>query len=180
MPHREKPYDLIRRGEKKPTASGTLTFIGLRLADIPLQRALLSPSASGVGARFLTALGLRTIYTHASTPLSSVHILGEAGPRTSLLLLFMGVGSAAKQIYWQTATSQESFPVSAAVAVSVYNTLVNSANSLLFLALGTTSLLSRPRVPLSFFTADGDGPGDTLPLSTLLGTLLYVSGSTLR
>ncbi|GAW16592.1 hypothetical protein ANO14919_060250 [Xylariales sp. No.14919] len=200
MPDRKKHFDLIRRGEKKPTLSGTLTFVGLRLADIPLQHALLSrsPTAAGssLGVRILGSLGLRTIFTHTSTALPSSLLLpisnlaspsaaptaGRASlgwmapladlPPTSLLLLLMAAGSAAKQIYWQVALSQESFPASAAAAVSVYNTVVNSANALLFLALGTTSLLSRPLV--SFPSSSPDRL--SLPLSTVVGTLLYVVG----
>ncbi|KAI0547197.1 hypothetical protein F4679DRAFT_373774 [Xylaria curta] len=177
MSENKKPFDLIRRGEKKPTPSGTLTFIGLRLADIPLQHALLDPSASSPGVRLLTSLGFRTIYTDPSsinTLLLSSPLSWTNSP-TSLILLSMSVGSAAKQIYWQTAISQESFPAPAAAAVSVYNTVVNSANTLLFLALGTTSLLSRPSITLPFAS-----PWDTLPLSTVLGTLFYVTGITIE
>ncbi|KAI1363121.1 hypothetical protein F5Y08DRAFT_252464 [Xylaria arbuscula] len=232
-PKKKKPFDLIRRGEKKPTPSGTLTFIGLRLADIPLQYALLShPSSSsgplsGLGARILTSVGLRTIYTHTRTtslpssslllpiatlasPSSSSSIphqpaqwntLGWIAPLanltpTGLILLLMSAGSTAKQIYWQVGTSQESFPASAAAAVSAYNTLVNSANTLLFLALGTTSLLSRPQIsfpsssPSSFFSSSSSSSSSssftstttsthhsfTLPLSTIVGTALYITG----
>ncbi|KAI0437090.1 hypothetical protein F4803DRAFT_175673 [Xylaria telfairii] len=166
------PFDLIRRGEKKPSVSGTLTFIGLRLADIPLQHALLTPSASSAGVRLLTSLGFRTIYTSASLDSLLSSPLSWSNPPTAFLLLLMSVGSAAKQIYWQTAISQESFPVAAAAAVSVYNTVVNSANTLLFLALGTTSLLSNPPVTLPFASPRPAA----LPLSTVLGTLLYVVG----
>ncbi|KAI0811660.1 hypothetical protein GGR55DRAFT_80653 [Xylaria sp. FL0064] len=201
----KKHFDLIRRGEKKPTLSGTLTFIGLRLADIPLQQALLShssptaPSSPGLGVRILTSLGIRTIFTHTSTSLPSSLLLpiraltssSSSSPScsewaalaplahltpTSLLLLLMATGSAAKQIYWHLALSQDSFPPSAAVAVSAYNTLVNSANALLFLALGTTSLLSRPRISFSTSSRSATTASFTLPLSTVVGTLLYVAG----
>ncbi|TGJ76149.1 hypothetical protein E0Z10_g10914 [Xylaria hypoxylon] len=205
MSDRKKNFDLIRRGEKKPTLSGTLTFIGLRMADIPLQHALLSHShsstapASSLGVRILSSLGLRTIFTHTSISLPSSLLLPigtltspSASPTpawislgwmtplanltpTSLLLLLMSAGSAAKQIYWHLALSQDSFPASAAVAVSIYNTLVNSTNTLLFLALGTTSLLSRPLI--SFPSSSSSSPSCfSLPLSTVVGTLLYVVG----
>ncbi|KAI0202415.1 hypothetical protein F4808DRAFT_421550 [Astrocystis sublimbata] len=197
-----KKYDLIRRGEKKPSLSGTLTFVGLRLADIPLQAALLSPSTSSPGVRLLSAVGLRTIYdspaltglsssassltNYLSSPstLSSSLIAPWSGtwPPTSLILLSMSLGSALKQIYWQTITSQESFPPAAATAVSFYNTFVNSANTLLFLALGTTSLLSYPAIsfPSPFTAAPWGGyfgPAfTTLPLSTIVGSVLYLVG----
>ncbi|KAF2964705.1 hypothetical protein GQX73_g8865 [Xylaria multiplex] len=207
MSDRKKYFDLIQRGEKKPTPSGTLTFIGLRLADIPLQHALLSRSAaapaSSFGVRILSSLGLPTIFTHTSTSLPSSLLLpinsllsasppGSASPApdwsllgcmtpltnlplTSLLLLLMSVGSAAKQIYWKVALSEDSFPASAAVAVSIYNTVVNSANALLFLALGTTSLLSRPLVSFRSPASSSASPS-SVPLSTVVGTLLYVVG----
>ncbi|KAI0184904.1 hypothetical protein EV127DRAFT_515744 [Xylaria flabelliformis] len=182
--NKKKPFDLIRRGEKKPTPSGTLTFIGLRLADIPLQYALLYPSSASTspgGVRLLTSLGLRTIYTHPfSFPtllLSSPSFSWTTSP-SSLILLLMSAGSAAKQIYWQTAISQESFPASAAAAVSVYNTVVNSANTLLFLALGTTSLRSWPSITNPFVSPFSEW--GTLPLSTILGTLFYVTGMTIE
>lgn len=207
MPERKnkKPFDLIRRGEKKPTLSGTLTFIGLRAADIRLQHALLSPGPRGLGVRLLTSLGICTVFTDMETaemivppdlkspivlfalthpslsPLQSFKLrwLTKFTP-VSFILLLMSVGSAAKQIYWHLALSQDSFPASAAVAVSAYNTFVNSANSLLFLAVGTTSLLSRPR--LSFFTEPPYKYNGilVLPLSTIVGVLLYVAGMTIE
>ncbi|KAI1126250.1 hypothetical protein F5Y10DRAFT_214926 [Nemania abortiva] len=208
---RKKPFDLIRRGEKKPTLSGTLTFIGLRVADVPLQHALLSPSTR-LGANLLTSLGLRTIYT---TPPPSVspslllpitNLLSSSSsppsycpsrslgwmsplaslPPTPLLLFLMSVGSATKQIYWHLALSQDSFPASAAVAVSAYNTLVNSGNALLFLALGSTSLLSRPSIPIPFLSnpiaaiTNGGSTATAIPLSTLVGAALYVVGMTIE
>ncbi|KAI0400639.1 hypothetical protein F4802DRAFT_475510 [Xylaria palmicola] len=205
MSERKKHFDLIRRGEKKPTLSGTLTFVGLRLADIPLQHALLTPSPSGLGVRLLTSLGLRTVFTHTSTALPSSLLApvatlvststpyshpsssssgAAAGwltslPPTSLLLLLMSAGSAAKQIYWHVSLSQDSFPASAAALVSLYNTVVNSANALLFLALGTTSLLSRPHLSLPFSSSSATtatAGALTLPWSTVVGTLLYVAG----
>jgi protein-S-isoprenylcysteine O-methyltransferase Ste14 len=211
----KKPFDLIQRGVKDPTPGGTLTFIGLRLADIPLQKALLAPSTSGLGVRVLSSLGLRTIFTHTSTsvppslllPIDALasspspgettqHLLSPArtnsifSPLTSLtptglILVLMSAGSAAKQIYWVLFIRQESFPASAASAVSVYNTLVNSVNSLLFLALATSSALSPPRLTFpspfsSSSSSTGATPRITLPLSTIVGTLLYVAGMTIE
>ncbi|KAI1816972.1 hypothetical protein GGS20DRAFT_575185 [Poronia punctata] len=188
---RKKPFDLIHRGEKNPTLSGQLTFIGLRLADIPLQRALLSASTSGPGVRLLTCLGLRTIFTHTSTsvptsllmPMSAQYSFWPANLNpTGLILLFMSAGSAAKQIYWLLFTSEESFPPKTACAVSFYNSAVNSLNSLLFLWLATTSLRSAPR--LSFTAPSSLDPAAhthfMLPLSTIVGTLCYIAGLTIE
>ncbi|GAP82788.2 putative membrane protein [Rosellinia necatrix] len=201
MPDRKKPFDLIRRGEKKPTLSGTLTFVGLRAADVPLQRALLAPGAAGLGVRLLAALGVRrSIYTHPPALLDTALLLpvrallpprwsGSGSglvpgaltslPPTALLLVLMSAGAAAKQIYWQLCLSAESFPAPAAAAVGAYNTLLNGAAALLFLAAGTTSLLSRPRIssipfPIAIPTS-ASSPGD-LPLSVVVGTCLYAAG----
>ncbi|KAI0393148.1 hypothetical protein F5Y17DRAFT_322939 [Xylariaceae sp. FL0594] len=195
---KKKPFDLVNRGIKEPTPGGTLAFIGLRLADMPLQKALLAPSTTGLGARLLGLLGLRTIFTHPSPAINSSQVLPLgaisspasrlaennntsvffSSPLTSLsptglILFLMSCGSAAKQIYWLLCLSQESFPVSAAAAVSGYNTLVNTANSLLFIALATTSAVSFPR--LTFVS-----PHVAFPLSTIVGTLLYVAGMTIE
>ncbi|KAI1819266.1 hypothetical protein F4861DRAFT_150730 [Xylaria intraflava] len=189
MPESKMKYDLIRRGEKKPTKLGALTFIILRLADIPLQAAILTPTQAGLGTRFLTWLGLRTIVTSTTSaltpsllrPIGALTSIPSAFPAwmgplavltpTGSLLLLMSAGSATKQIYWLLCLSQESFPVPVAAAVSWFNTTVNSINALLFLALGTTSLLSRPQVTASLASADV-----TLPWSTIIGALFYVVG----
>ncbi|KAI0159797.1 hypothetical protein GGR57DRAFT_500124 [Xylariaceae sp. FL1272] len=177
MSKSESQYDLIKRGEKKPTLTGTLAFVLLRLADIPLQHALLTPAATGLGVSLLTSLGLRTIFTHNSAlspnlllPLNttSPNWLTRLTP-TGVILLLMSAGSAAKQIYWQVVISQESFPVGAAAAVSGYNSALSTMNSLLFLALSTTSLASSPHVGIP-------GTSLSLPLSTAIGATLYIAG----
>lgn len=212
---KKEPFDLIRRGVKDPTPGGTLTFIGLRLADIPLQKALLTPSTSGLGVRVLSSLGLRTIFTHTSTSVppslllpidvlaslsapsekTTQHLLSPAQTNsflssltsltpTGLILLLMSAGSTARQIYWLLFIRQESFPTSAAGAVSGYNTFVNSLNSLLFLALATSSVLSYPRLtfpsPFSSSSSISATAYIALPLSTVLGTLFYVAGMTIE
>ncbi|KAI1377588.1 hypothetical protein F4677DRAFT_41623 [Hypoxylon crocopeplum] len=165
----KKKFDLIQRGQRTPTPGGTLTFIGLRVLDLPLQHALLA-TTTGLGAALLSRAGI------ASSPAASllhtgIPLIDALGHPTNALLLLMATGSSAKQIYWLTSLSYESFPVSAAAAVGLFNTVFNSANSLLFLALASTSLRSRPLVsiPLPFGTVD-------LPLSTVVGTLMYVFG----
>ncbi|XXG98386.1 hypothetical protein Hte_004709 [Hypoxylon texense] len=187
-PPLQSRYDLIRRGEKKPTPFGTLTFIGLRVLDLPLQHALLLPS--GLGATLLSRVGLRAALPGAGAHLlqTGVPLLDALGHPTSVLLLAMAAGSAAKQIYWLTVLSAESFPPRAAVAVGLLNTAWNGLATLLFLALATTSLRSRPRVsiPLPGFLGSllagggDDAPAIVVPLSTVVGALLYVAGLALE
>ncbi|OTA59078.1 hypothetical protein K449DRAFT_466793 [Hypoxylon sp. EC38] len=124
---KQKKFDLIKRGEKKPTPLGTATFIGLRTLDLPLQHALLS----GLGA-------------------------------------------------WLTRLSKESFPASAATTVSFFNTVVNSVNSLLFLTYATTSLRSVPVLSIPISLPFLSSERIDVPLSTVVGTLMYVVGITLE
>ncbi|OTB08266.1 hypothetical protein M426DRAFT_317380 [Hypoxylon sp. CI-4A] len=181
----KKKFDLINRGEKAPTPWGTLTFIGLRVLDLPLQHALLQPA--GLGTSLLAKFGIASVLP-ASASLSLLHtglpVIDRLGHPTSALLLLFAAGSTAKQIHWQAVTSQESFPVSAAAAVSAFNTVVNGANALLFVALSTTSLRSWPlvslRLPFAVPFLGSNGNSGTqaleLPLSTLVGALMYVFG----
>ncbi|KAI1102786.1 hypothetical protein F4804DRAFT_311936 [Jackrogersella minutella] len=170
-----KKFDLIHRGAREPTPWGTLTFVGLRVLDVPLQHALLLPA--GLGTSLFARFGIASALPHlASTSTAvlqtGVPFIDKLGHPTSALLLLFAAGSSAKQIFWQTYLSKESFPAPAALAVSVYNTVVNSANSLLFLALATTSLRSRPLISV----ADPSSSSFELPLSTVVGALLYVAG----
>ncbi|KAI1770746.1 hypothetical protein F4818DRAFT_431767 [Hypoxylon cercidicola] len=178
-PSKKKKLDLINRGEKKPTPLGTLTFVGLRALDLPLQHALLAPA--GVGAALLSRAGLAVALPAAAatrllrTGLPAVDALGHP---TGALLLAMAAGGAAKQIYWLVVLSAESFPAGAALAVAGLNTFWNGVNALLFLASATTSLRSRPlvSVPLPGYLG-GDA---VVPLSTVVGTLMYVAGLALE
>lgn len=136
---RQDPRDLISRGEKKPSPAGTLTFVGLRGLDPFIQYQILK---HGLGAGLLHKLGLQTLPQGlpAATGFALIDKIGLSPYR--LILLSMATGSAVKQIYWQLVTSYESFPVSAAVPVSIYNTLWNSLNDILFTCALTSGSLS--------------------------------------
>ena len=150
----KKPtMDLIQRGVKRPNALGTLAFVGLRALDPVLQYNLL---ANGWGAQVLSKLGVSAALsaTPVATVLVGIPYIDSLGlPLSHLIILGLSVGSAVKQIYWLVGLSAEEFPPSAAIAVSFYNTLVNSTNTLLFLS-ASTSVLSGTTVNF---------PGTTLP-----------------
>jgi steroid 5-alpha reductase family enzyme len=74
----------------------------------------------------------------------------------------MAAGSSIKQIYWLLFTSEEEFPPSSALSVSIYNTVFNSINSLAF----TTTLAS------ASLSSDASFP--QLPL--IIGTTMYMTG----
>lgn len=159
--------DLINRGVKKSNPLGTLTFVGLRALDPLLQYNLL---AAGWGARLLAKMGASTIpeASAAGAFVTGVPFVDALGlPLPHLVILALSVGSAAKQIYWLVALSAEEFTFPAAVSVSFYNTLVNSTNSLLFLA-AATSVLSAPRA--------ADVPGTGLPYQLVAGAALFAAG----
>ncbi|KAI0161160.1 hypothetical protein GGR52DRAFT_162752 [Hypoxylon sp. FL1284] len=179
-----KKFDLVNRGEKKPTLSGTLTFVGLRALDLPLQYALLAqPTATaggwGLGAALLSRAGVATASGALPLPLwTGLPAVDALGHPTGLLLLAMAVGSAAKQVYWQVSISAESLPARAATAIAALNTVLNSANALLFLSWGATSLRSRPSLSLPL-------PGSmtkttTVPLSAVVGAAVYAAGLALE
>lgn len=167
--------DLIHRGVKQPSPAGTATFVGLRALDPFLQHQLL---AQGLGASFLAKLGLTTIPLSAAVVTrTGIKLIDRLGlPLERLLLIGMSVGSATKQIFWLTYLSEEEFPTSSALAVSAYNTVCNSINSLLFLAAATSA--ARSTKP---FTLPRPGsPDSRLALPVALGALLYVVGMVLE
>ncbi|WYZ46363.1 hypothetical protein EsH8_IX_000588 [Colletotrichum jinshuiense] len=161
----QKPnFDLIKRGVKKSNVPGTLTFIGLRGLDPLLQYNLI---AGGWGAAILAKIGVDTIPLNAvAVTTTGISLLDNLNlPLPHLILLGMSVGSFVKQAYWLVSLSAEEFPPNVAATVSFYNTLVNSANSLLLITTAT-SILSSPR----------DFPGTTLPYQVVLGSVLFSAG----
>ncbi|CAH0015615.1 unnamed protein product [Clonostachys rhizophaga] len=166
MASQERKNEFIRRGIKKPSPAGTLTFVGLRSLDVLLQYQLLSGAGTAildrVGLNYVSpgqvgALGLST-----STGLALVDRLDL--PLPHLLLLGMAAGSTAKQVYWLVFVSKEEFPVSNAIPISVFNSVVNTLCTGLLLA-GVTSSATAP----SF-------PGTSLPYPYIAGPILYLLG----
>ncbi|KAI6086156.1 hypothetical protein F4821DRAFT_238981 [Hypoxylon rubiginosum] len=179
-PPPKRKFDLINRGDKSSTPLGTLTFLGLRALDLPLQHTLLSPS--GLGLTLLSRAGLAAALPAGTQLLhTGLPLVDALGHPQSLLLFAMAAGSAAKQAYWLTVLSAESFPASAAFAVSALNSFWNGLNAVLFLALATSSLESRPLVSVPLPAVLGV-PGNSLlvPLSAVVGTAMYVGGLTLE
>ncbi|TEA22720.1 Delta(14)-sterol reductase [Colletotrichum sidae] len=162
-PARGKNFDLIQRGVKRRNVPGILTFIGLRGLDPLLQYKII---AGGWGASLLSKLNISSIVplTGSNTGLFFLDNLNNL-PLPHLIIIGMSVGSFAKQAWWLVGTSEEDFPPSAAVAVSFYNTLVNSANSLLLLAASTSVLNSAY-----------DFPGTKLPYQVVVGSVMFAVG----
>ncbi len=101
------------------------------------------------------------------TGIAAIDSLGLPLPR--LLLLAMSAGSAAKQVFWLTVLCNENFPVPMAATVSTYNGVVNTLNTLLYLAAATSSSLASPQISIP-------ESSQTLGLPLVLGAALYTIG----
>ncbi|KAF1813506.1 hypothetical protein P152DRAFT_457870 [Eremomyces bilateralis CBS 781.70] len=139
-----KYVDLISRGVRGPSPAGTLTFIGLRTLDIPLQYALLG---RGLGASLLMKLGLTPISAQPAfrTGFTAIDSLGL--PLPQLIMLLMTVGGAMRHYYWIGFLSNEKFAVKSALAMTVYTSLMNVIGSILITSAATSSINSTWRIP---------------------------------
>ena len=166
---RSREGDFIRRGHYGSSPLSTATFVGLRALDPILQYFLIRPG--GWGASLLGKLGVATISSGVAvhTGIHAIDALGLSLPRW--ILLAMAAGSTAKQVLWLTALSNEEFPLPMAAMVSVYNTVMNTANTLLFVAAATSSsgASALPRIGIP-------GTGIALTFPCALGALLYAVG----
>ncbi|KAM5348377.1 hypothetical protein ACJ41O_008201 [Fusarium nematophilum] len=163
----QPPTDFVQRGIKKSSPAGVITFLGLRGLDPVLQYSLLS----GSGAALLGRLGVSSIAPAAAgnivrTGIQAIDSLGL--PLPHIIILAMALGSSLKQSYWLVGLSQEHFPPTSAIAVSLYNTVANSTNTLLFLA-AVTSSVSAP----AFL-------GTGVPYPLVVGSALYGIGIALE
>jgi protein-S-isoprenylcysteine O-methyltransferase Ste14 len=158
QPAKKDSRELILRGVKKNNPLGTGLFVGLRALDPLLQYGILTHS---IGSRLLAKVGLQQLPIGLGTNTGTIiDKLGLSPYR--LILLGMATGSALKQIYWLLFTGEEEMPPTAAIEVSIFNSVCNSLNSLAFtLALTSASLASNETFPQT-------------PL--LIGSVLYAAG----
>jgi len=111
-----------RKGDTTP---GAITYILLRLLDLPLQYTLLT----GLGPRIIRSLGGTPIPALPVT--SSSGVLG-LGPYHTLVL-GLSTATAAKHVWWTTSILNYIFPPPLAAAIAAYNTGANALNTLLAL-----------------------------------------------
>ena len=109
--------------KKAPSPVGTAIFVGLRSADVALQYSILQ---RGLGARLIEACGSRAL--QAST-IAGNDVAGLTPYST--IISAMALGSAVKQIIYVLYISEQELLPGAAAAISVVNTVMNSANTLL-------------------------------------------------
>lgn len=178
--------DIIQRGKYTSNRLGSATFIGLRALDPLLQYQLL---ARPWGTSLLSTLHISSLPLHghlptdyrpstwASLPKDSAGFVTALDavslsslPLSRLIILAMATGSTVKHILWLVWLSKEEMSVSTATAVGVYNSLVNTAASLLLLSVSTSAALAGPRLAIP-----GMG-GMEISLPMAMGTVLYGVG----
>ncbi|KAH7328087.1 hypothetical protein B0I35DRAFT_8272 [Stachybotrys elegans] len=160
MADKTEKADLINRGDYSPSPGGTITFLGLRPLGPLLQYHLLS----GVGTTLLAKAGFRIIASPVTeTGIAVIDRLNM--PLPHLIVLAMSTGAAVKQIYWLVGLSRERFGVGAGIAVTMYNTLLDSVNTLLFLS-AACSATNGPAFP----------GAPSLSAYQVVGSALYVVG----
>jgi Protein of unknown function (DUF1295) len=140
---------------KRPSPLGTSVFIGLRSLDIFLQYGIL---AKGLADPLLNAL-------HVSKVDSPAVILGL--PLKSLVILLMAVGSSVKQNYALAFLCEQEMPIGSAIMVSVFNTVFNSANSIISLTAAANAFTP------SLLIAENDSQVSPL---LVIGSAVYLIG----
>lgn len=140
----KKRDNVQNRGNYEPSPLGTGLFVGLRAADPFLQYSILSQN---LGASLFQRLG--TFALRPGPPLiTGIGLLDRISLSPyRLALLAMSVGSAVKQQYWTLSVANESVTPGTAVAVSFFNTLVNSLNSVFFICSATSASVNGERFP---------------------------------
>lgn len=116
------------RGEKgKSTPIGTSLFVGLRGIDPFLQRYIL------LSTPFATLLPKISLSAPSPPPTGDLTLPFAPGmtPFQSLIWT-MSIGSAVKQIFWILYLSKEPMYPQGSLFICAFNTLFNTANSLLF------------------------------------------------
>ncbi|KUJ13761.1 uncharacterized protein LY89DRAFT_687134 [Mollisia scopiformis] len=127
MPDNRDP--IIQRGVYGTSIVGTSLMVGLRTADIFLQYGIL---AKGLADPLLNYLNV------SQTP-NFAPAIAFGLPLQPLLILAMAAGSSIKQAYWVTCISREEMSPSSAIFVSIFNTVFNSANSILALTAAASA-----------------------------------------
>ncbi|KAH8686074.1 hypothetical protein BGZ60DRAFT_523340 [Tricladium varicosporioides] len=144
---------------KRASPVGTSTFVGLRALDVWIQYGIL---AQGLADPLLNRLGISHI------PATTAPIVALGLPLKPLVILAMAAGTAIKQIYWILAIAQEEMPVANALPIGFFNTLFNSANSIISLTTAASYLTPR-------FLSAVSGQNELSPLF-IISTILYIVG----
>ncbi|OAP57853.1 hypothetical protein AYL99_08591 [Fonsecaea erecta] len=147
----QKKLDLVRRGSYGTDLLGNTLMIGLRALDPLLQRHLLLHSP-------LPQLAAKLGLAAPRAPVSGGAVLSATGLTPFQTVIWaMSIGSAAKHIFWKAVIAKETVYPGAAVAISVFNTVFNTLNTLLY-------------------NASAENPTYLPPWSVYVGAALFAGG----
>ncbi|KAJ6554547.1 hypothetical protein B0H19DRAFT_1154002 [Mycena capillaripes] len=149
------------RGNANLSIPGIATFFLGRLSDAPLQYAMFT---QGWAVKGLTAVGLRA----SSLLISAGPGVAGLGPIPTLLTGMYAVSSL-RHAYWILFTSNFNWPASVSLQVVLYNTLVNTINTL----VAVNALTSSPYPILGDFT-------DCIGWKQYAGVALFAIGITME
>ena len=144
---------------KRSSPLGTSLFIGLRSPDPFLQYGILG---TGLAAPLLNALHISTVHS-SSAPLVALGL-----PLKPLIVLAMAAGTTIKQVYWVAYLSNEEMPTGNSIIISIFNTVFNSANSIL-------SLTATAKLFAASFLTGSQNENEISPLF-ILGSVSYTIG----
>lgn len=143
--------DLVARGQKGRVPLGTAIFVGLRALDPLLQRQLLLHSP-------LPQLAIRLgLAPPSAPPTGGLPLAGSGMSPYQTLIWALSIGSAAKHIFWAASIGNEPLYPGAAATIAIFNTAINTLNTLAF-------------------DAAGENPAYFAPWSVYVGTALFLTG----
>ncbi|KAF9256575.1 hypothetical protein L218DRAFT_881450 [Marasmius fiardii PR-910] len=142
QPVPKRSHPLINRNAKPNTFLSRLVYVLSRAADVPLQYQILR---HGLGTPTIQALGGQVIlpYIPAATQQGPITTFLGLSPYRTVLLAF-SVGSMLKQNSWAVRVSNEEMSPLQSLGVGVFNSFLNSINSLVFLNTATSAVTSPP------------------------------------
>ena len=117
--------DAMLSREKKPSPLGTAIFVGIRAADVALQYGILR---QGWGMKLVSVLGGTPV--PFATPRDSALVHLGLGPYPAFVTLMTAVG-AAEHIIWAIGIKEYELSPYAAVVISGFEVIVNTANTVL-------------------------------------------------
>lgn len=113
--------------EKKSSPLGTSIFVGLRAADTVLQYSILQ---RGWGSQVIQSLGGRVV--PFATPRDSALAYFGLGPYPAILSA-LALGASTKYIAWILGISEQEMTPSLGLTVGVFNSVLNTLNTMLSL-----------------------------------------------
>lgn len=123
MPAEPKDWEPQSR-EKKPSPLGTSIFVGLRAADTVLQYSILQ---RGWGSQVIQSRGGSVV--PFATPRDPALAYFGLGPYPAIISA-LALGASTKHVAWMLGISEQEMTPAAAVMIGVFNTVLNTLNTM--------------------------------------------------